>query len=978
MQVMCLAEDSHGFIWAGTKGGLARWDGNKFSVWNSRTPGFTSSSVYYMEPLADGSNLVHTIKRLWLIRGASAYAVKLADTIKFFGSLRYINESKSLLVDCNASLPGYASHPRLNYILDNKSGKLTAFRTRGFIIGVINDSLFYSYEAMPGDKCLRYALYLYCYSTLCDSITNLSCFYNANWGKGNVGNGNYIMADIHGDEVSRGLVNCAYEVAAAGLKFSLRKLLLQRPVPAKGTAGVRWIPVSDSSYYYVDEALALHHVSGSDEEQLGTVGIANSYVIDRRGNLWLGTEQGLYCFYSASLHEYKFGFSPGSEDNVWSMAKGKDGRYYIAVGKKGIYSYNDISKAWNREPIHLADRKLDAVYTDEINNGTFCATRLWDGNVLLPLAHGFAVKKDKKIVTYLPIPGAETYAAVTDTLRHCAYIAQYSALYRLNTDYTLDTLGSAIDMGLKCVVSATVTSNGMPVFSGVAAKNSVVSLSDKQFSSLPVHMHSVISMCADKHSGIWLLATDSLYYYSQGKTTYVPIPARSLSLSVANYHDKWLIVGGVDGFILLDLVAWQREKKIIARSYNYNNGFYAIECSQNSMLVDDDGTVWIPTAKSVMRVNPADISGDIAIDPPVIDAVSFSGMDFNWVTDTGRGALRQRYPYRNIQFKFIASAINSTGPLQYRYRLLGYNSDWSAPGEGTVAVFSDMPPGKYRFEVSSSNNGTDWSIPTATGDIILVPRVTEQPLFIIIICAIVIAVIAIVAFTIIRRYIRNRHKAQAQNIQVLTLQLRSLRSKALPHFTGNVFHNIDYLIESRQYDNASRYLARLSRLYNAILLDAEKASRSLADELEFTANYLELEKLRFKSKLGFSFNVDPGVDSEIQVPNMVVYTYVENAIKHGLMNKKGNWLINIDVSRDTDGLRLSVTDNGIGRQAAAAGHKSSTGMGLIILDRQIDIYNEKNEKKIICSVEDLEDIYGTPGGTRFSMYIPFGYKYRLS
>jgi LytS/YehU family sensor histidine kinase len=159
------------------------------------------------------------------------------------------------------------------------------------------------------------------------------------------------------------------------------------------------------------------------------------------------------------------------------------------------------------------------------------------------------------------------------------------------------------------------------------------------------------------------------------------------------------------------------------------------------------------------------------------------------------------------------------------------------------------------------------------------------------------------------------------------------------------------------------------------LLEVDKACRSLADELEYVNLYLSLEKMRFRDKFHYSFEISEQTDLSILIPNMVLHTYCENAIKHGLKNKKtcGNLIIKAVPVRK--GIMLSVKDNGIGRKEAARQKTGGTGKGLDILMQQIEIYNQLNKEKIVQHITDLKNENGIAEGTIFELYIPYGYRY---
>jgi LytS/YehU family sensor histidine kinase len=168
-----------------------------------------------------------------------------------------------------------------------------------------------------------------------------------------------------------------------------------------------------------------------------------------------------------------------------------------------------------------------------------------------------------------------------------------------------------------------------------------------------------------------------------------------------------------------------------------------------------------------------------------------------------------------------------------------------------------------------------------------------------------------------------------------------------------------------------------SRFTFQTLREVDKASRSLNEELEYVQMYLELEKLRFVNKFDYKIDVDETVDADnIQLPNMILHTYCENAVKHGLSSKNGDGALNIKITQSDNLVCVSVEDNGVGREAAAHNKNvPSSKQGLDILSRQIEIYNRFNTTKINQKIDDLYTD-GQPCGTRFTVEIPYGFVYQ--
>ena len=210
------------------------------------------------------------------------------------------------------------------------------------------------------------------------------------------------------------------------------------------------------------------------------------------------------------------------------------------------------------------------------------------------------------------------------------------------------------------------------------------------------------------------------------------------------------------------------------------------------------------------------------------------------------------------------------------------------------------------------------------------------------------------------------------------LQLQAVRLKAIPHFHSNVIAGIEFFVLNKSSDEASHYLKLYSDFTNKTLSEIDRPSRSIAEEVDYVRNYLELEKLRFGERLQYIISVAPGVNQEQRVPNMLLHTYCQNAVKHGISSKAGVGEIDVRIVNKTiDGtgyVLLSVSDNGVGRSEAARSGGFSTKQGLKILGQQIELYNQINRHHIIQSVTDLTDSMGMPSGTRFEVFIPEDYK----
>jgi two-component sensor histidine kinase len=226
-------------------------------------------------------------------------------------------------------------------------------------------------------------------------------------------------------------------------------------------------------------------------------------------------------------------------------------------------------------------------------------------------------------------------------------------------------------------------------------------------------------------------------------------------------------------------------------------------------------------------------------------------------------------------------------------------------------------------------------------------------------------------FILFIRKINTRQVEQRERIKqrLLTLQLQSIKSQLDPHFTFNALNSIASLIYLEEREKAYDYTNKFTRLLRGMLNDAERIYRSLEEELEFVKTYLELEKLRFGDKFNYSMEKADGLCGKELVPKMVLQTFAENAVKHGLMPREEVGFLSIKVELENDYIKLSIEDNGIGRKKSF-GKSTSTGKGLKITNEFYKILNQLHEKPISHQITDLYNLSGEPSGTRVEVWVP--------
>lgn len=209
------------------------------------------------------------------------------------------------------------------------------------------------------------------------------------------------------------------------------------------------------------------------------------------------------------------------------------------------------------------------------------------------------------------------------------------------------------------------------------------------------------------------------------------------------------------------------------------------------------------------------------------------------------------------------------------------------------------------------------------------------------------------------------------------ISMSALRSQMNPHFIFNCLNSIKLYTTQNDTAAASAYLTKFSRLIRLVLDNSRNERITLSSELAALELYVQMEAMRFKEKLSYSFHVAEDVESDyIEIPPLLLQPYVENAIWHGLMprEKGGNIAINVALREDQSLLEIKITDNGIGRAASAALRSKMSdkhrSYGMKATTERIALINQIYKTGANVFVRDLADANGEAAGTEVNLQIP--------
>ncbi|HWK36945.1 sensor histidine kinase [Sphingomonas sp.] len=179
---------------------------------------------------------------------------------------------------------------------------------------------------------------------------------------------------------------------------------------------------------------------------------------------------------------------------------------------------------------------------------------------------------------------------------------------------------------------------------------------------------------------------------------------------------------------------------------------------------------------------------------------------------------------------------------------------------------------------------------------------------------------------------------QALETQASSAQLAMLRYQLNPHFLFNTLNSISTLVLLKQTERANAMLSRLSAFLRYTLANEPTAHVTVAQEVETLKLYLEIEKMRFESRLRTEFTVEPRVE-KARLPSLLLQPLVENAIKYAVTPQEEGADIAVVARLNGDRVQITVSDTGPGLIAAKPRPSLSTGVGLAnIRDRLAQAY----------------------------------------
>lgn len=143
-----------------------------------------------------------------------------------------------------------------------------------------------------------------------------------------------------------------------------------------------------------------------------------------------------------------------------------------------------------------------------------------------------------------------------------------------------------------------------------------------------------------------------------------------------------------------------------------------------SITQSKDGRLWFATASDIASIDPATIARNPLAPPVQVLSLRAGGVRY----EPGPG-LRLPVGQRDLRIAYTALGLAIPERLRFRYQLEGFDQHWQDAGTGREAVYTNLPPGDYRFRVIAANEDGVWNEAGATLELNLPPRFVETSWF---------------------------------------------------------------------------------------------------------------------------------------------------------------------------------------------------------------------------------------------------------
>lgn len=296
----------------------------------------------------------------------------------------------------------------------------------------------------------------------------------------------------------------------------------------------------------------------------------------------------------------------------------------------------------------------------------------------------------------------------------------------------------------------------------------------------------VLAINEDKAGNIWaatstglskLLTNNSFYnFYSKDglANTYL------YSILKDSANNFWM--SSNSGIIRFNPM--QAEKEITFKNYGIKDGLVNTEYNMGAAFLSESGMMYFGGAKGFNAFRPSSIKDNLHTPDAYVISYKRGGNDVE--TDsliTYKKQLSLSWQENYFQFELVAIDYTDPAKNKFRYKLEGYDNDWSAPTNIRYVSYTQLPGGDYTFKVKAANNDGIWNDKPFELKITVVPPFWKTKMF--------YAIVIILGVALIYFYTQYRTRAIKKENKILENKVAE-RTKELEEKNRDIMGSIEY------------------------------------------------------------------------------------------------------------------------------------------------------------------------------------------
>jgi len=204
----------------------------------------------------------------------------------------------------------------------------------------------------------------------------------------------------------------------------------------------------------------------------------------------------------------------------------------------------------------------------------------------------------------------------------------------------------------------------------------------------------------------------------------------------------------------LEDTAWGFRPRVSGRLFTEEDGLKGRLCNNGHPAgwQGADGRLWFAAVKGVAVIDPARMHPDHRVPPVLVEQVVVDNRNLPTVGNSLSPPLRLAAGSKRFEFRYTALSFIRSGKIEFKYKLEGYDKEWTSAGSRREAFYNDLRPGRYNFRVIAANADGVWNMAGASFAFYLRPFVYQTWWFMVL-AALAFMAASVLLWQLLKKYL---------------------------------------------------------------------------------------------------------------------------------------------------------------------------------------------------------------------------------